>query len=332
MHRLRHLAPSGVLVLSASILLAGASSIAHSQATTVRPLAYTRQVLPNGLVALFNEDHSSPIVGIGVWYHIGAKDEPKGHTGLAHLCEHMLFEGSPNVPPGQFQAIDSGRRRHVGELGRDERGPDALLRDRAEQPARDHAVARVGSHGGAVRGDGFDAAGCRARLDQERTSGESRESAVRLRPTTRRSPSLYGDEHPYRDPLGPMDELNRATFSEMRQFCTPYYIPNNAIVAISGDFDTAKAKAMVARYFGTIKRRREADASRDAARRSHERASRTYSKTRASRVARLRIAWAGAGFANPTSSRSTRSRRCCKEIARQDSPRRSSTTGSSRTS
>jgi zinc protease len=105
MHRLRHPARFGALVFAA-LLVASHSTLASAQsATTVRPLAYTRQVLPNGLVALLNEDHSSPIVGIGVWYHIGAKDEPQGHTGLAHLCEHMLFEGSPNVPPGQFQAI-----------------------------------------------------------------------------------------------------------------------------------------------------------------------------------------------------------------------------------
>src|SRR5580765_6710969 len=105
MHRLRHLPRFEPLVFAATIfVVAHASHTGAQSATTVRPLAYTRQVLPNGLVALLNEDHSSPIVGIGVWYHIGAKDELQGHTGLAHLCEHMLFEGSPNVPPGQFQA------------------------------------------------------------------------------------------------------------------------------------------------------------------------------------------------------------------------------------
>src|SRR4029079_16773051 len=93
------------LVFAATLVGAPSRLAGAQSATTVRPLAYTRQVLHNGLVALFNEDHSSPIVGIGVWYHIGAKDEQPGHTGLAHLCEHMLFEGSPNVPPGQFQAI-----------------------------------------------------------------------------------------------------------------------------------------------------------------------------------------------------------------------------------
>src|SRR5262249_54559711 len=66
--------------------------------------------------------------------------------------------------------------------------------------------------------------------------------------------ALYGGEHPYRGPLGPMDDLNRASFSEMRQFCAPYYAPNNAIVALSGDFDTQRARAMVERYFGPIKR------------------------------------------------------------------------------
>src|SRR3954465_3321062 len=72
--------------------------------TTVRPLSYTRVVLPNGLVALFNEDHSSPTIGTMVSYQVGAKDEPEGKLGWAHLCEHLMFEGSANVPAGEFMS------------------------------------------------------------------------------------------------------------------------------------------------------------------------------------------------------------------------------------
>src|SRR5678815_311653 len=101
---IERLARRGAWLVCTALALAPNQSDAQS-AATVRPLQYTRVVLSNGLVALFNEDHSAPVVGVGVSYHIGGKDERPGHTGLAHLCEHMLFEGSPNVPAGQFVAI-----------------------------------------------------------------------------------------------------------------------------------------------------------------------------------------------------------------------------------
>src|SRR5262249_49681625 len=66
--------------------------------------------------------------------------------------------------------------------------------------------------------------------------------------------TLYGGEHPYRDPLGPIDDLERATFRDMRDFCAPYYVPNNAIVALSGDFKTSEVRTWIQRYFGSIPR------------------------------------------------------------------------------
>src|SRR5581483_6202621 len=65
---------------------------------------------------------------------------------------------------------------------------------------------------------------------------------------------LYGSVHPYRSPIGPMDDLNGASFSAMRDFCTPYYVPNNAVLVVSGDFKTAEARTMVQKYFGGIPR------------------------------------------------------------------------------
>src|SRR5947208_13530102 len=89
---------SALTLLLACAAMASRPAITRAQnASAVRPLEYTRSVLPNGLVVILNEDHSSPIVALDVWYHIGAKDELAGRTGLAHLCEHLMGEGSPNV-------------------------------------------------------------------------------------------------------------------------------------------------------------------------------------------------------------------------------------------
>src|SRR5689334_21795033 len=68
-------------------------------------IPYTRYVLPNGMVAILNEDHSSPIVYTTLWYHVGSKNEKPGRTGFAHLFEHMMFEGSENVASGQHRIM-----------------------------------------------------------------------------------------------------------------------------------------------------------------------------------------------------------------------------------
>jgi zinc protease len=297
MPQVRHRARPGVFAAFAATALIVASNTLGGQATTtVRPLSYTRQVLPNGLVALFNEDHSSPIVGIAVWYHLGAKDEPNGHTGLAHLCEHMLFEGSPNVPPGQFQATvlaGGGTSSSWAETSEDrtlylETVPSNQLEtvlwlesDRMAVPFAAMDSTRLEAVKGSIRNE--------RKANRENRPFDTANGATLA--------ILYGDVHPYRDPLGPMDDINRATFSEMKEFCRPYYMPNNAIVAISGDFETAKAQAMVARYFGGIKSGAKPTHPEMRAALTSER--RYVLEDSRSRVARLRVAWAGAGFANP---------------------------------
>ena len=68
-------------------------------------LAYTRHTLANGLDVLLHEDHDCPIVAINVWYHVGSKNERPGHTGFAHLFEHLMFEGSQHHDHGYFQPL-----------------------------------------------------------------------------------------------------------------------------------------------------------------------------------------------------------------------------------
>jgi len=78
-------------------------------AAAVRPpkLPYQLTTLPNGLTVILSEDHSTPIVHLEVWYHVGSKDEPKGRTGFAHLFEHLMFKGSKNVEAEQHTSMIS---------------------------------------------------------------------------------------------------------------------------------------------------------------------------------------------------------------------------------
>jgi zinc protease len=264
-------------------------------APAIKPLQYSRLVLPNGLVAIFNEDHSSPIVGIGVVYHLGAKDEKNGATGLAHLCEHMMFEGSANVAPGDFIAkirAGGGNSIRWGETSEDrtfyyETVPSTQL-ETALWLESDRMVSRFS------KVDSVRFAAARGAIRNER---QQRENS----PFSSSNPLtiylLYGSEHPYRDPLGPMDDINTASFSDMRAFCAPYYVPNNAVVAVSGDFDAAKARAMVQRYFGGIKR--GASVTHPQMRPAMTSERRVVLEDSHGRGATLRIAWAGVGFSHP---------------------------------
>ena len=78
--------------------------------TAVRPpkLQYKMTTLSNGLKVIFSEDHSTPIVHVSVWYHVGSKNEKPGRTGFAHLFEHMMFKGSKNVMPDSHPSILAG--------------------------------------------------------------------------------------------------------------------------------------------------------------------------------------------------------------------------------
>src|SRR5215510_1981005 len=75
------------------------------QAQTNLRVPYQRFILPNGLNVILHEDHTTPTVTVNVWYHVGSAYEKPGRTGFAHLFEHLLFEGSKNVPEGAFDTL-----------------------------------------------------------------------------------------------------------------------------------------------------------------------------------------------------------------------------------
>src|SRR5438045_2159640 len=90
-----------------AIAIAAASFTASA---AVRPprLQYDVSKLPNGMTLVLSEDHSTPIVHVQVWYHVGSKNEKKGRTGFAHLFEHLMFKGSKNVGPEEHTSVITG--------------------------------------------------------------------------------------------------------------------------------------------------------------------------------------------------------------------------------
>ena len=86
-------------------LLVAATTLSSSAAVRPPKLQYEMMTLPNGLTVVLSEDHSTPIVHLQLWYHVGSKNEKPGRTGFAHLFEHMMFKGSKNVAPEEHTSV-----------------------------------------------------------------------------------------------------------------------------------------------------------------------------------------------------------------------------------
>jgi zinc protease len=224
-----------------------------AQAPVVRPLEYTRSVLPNGLVVILNEDHSLPIVAVDVWYHVGAKDEAPGRAGLAHLCEHLMGEGSPNVSMPQKAFIQSlgGTSSRWGTTTED------ITHYYYTLPRHQLEVALwLESDRMAVplsRADAAHLGPAREVIRQERLQG--RENPVFGIADALTLASLFPGDHPYRiGPLGPTVGLDAGTADDATRFCAPYYVPNNAVLSLSGDLSTNNVRMLIEKYFGGISR------------------------------------------------------------------------------
>ena len=226
---------------------------AAQSAPMVRPLEYTRTVLTNGLVVILNEDHSTPIVAVDVWYHIGAKDELPGRTGLAHLCEHLMGEGSPNLSTPQkvfVQSLGGTSSRWANTTEDITHYYYTLPRHQLERALwleSDRMAVPLS------RADAAHVGPAREVIKQERAQGV--ENPVFGFADELTIAALFPGEHPYRiRPLGPVADLNVATADDAKRFCAPYYIPNNAVLSLSGDLSPDNARMLIEKYFGGIPR------------------------------------------------------------------------------
>jgi zinc protease len=226
------------------------ASWGQTTAPPLHPLAYTRFTLPNGLVAILNEDHATPIVSVQVWYHVGSKDDDPARPGLVHLCEHLNSQGSPHLdqPQRDFYRSLGGTSTHYAETTEDateyyitvpSNQLEAVLWAESDRMAAPLALA-----------DSQHVAAVARVVDQERRQNVDNVPFGAYHELTRAA--LFPSGHPYR--LTPNAALSSARPADVRATCLPYYVPNNAVVAISGDFTTATARSLIEKYFGEIPR------------------------------------------------------------------------------
>ena len=239
------------LLFRASVL--GVCAIALTSATqsdtVVRPpkFDYTMSTLANGLKVVLLEDHSTPIVHAAVWYHVGSKDEKPGRTGFAHLFEHLMFKGSRNVRPDQHPSWITS----VGGQANAFTDEDATVYWQTVPAQYLPLVLWLE----ADRMASLEVSDAKFKTEREVVK-EERRMRFENQPFGR-LPEIIFDKafttHPYKhQTIGSMEDLEGAPISAVREFHQMYYVPNNATLALVGDFDTKQALALVEQYLGRV--------------------------------------------------------------------------------
>lgn len=230
-----------------SYLLSGllvSASVAVAQQPKIDFVEYD---LDNGMHVILHEDHSTPIVGVSVMYHVGSKNENPERTGFAHFFEHLLFEGSDNIERGTFfKYIENAGGRNNANTTNDRTFYYEILPSNQlelglwlESERLMHAKidqAGVDTQNEVVKEEK------RLRIDNQPYGSILAESAKRA----------YR-EHPYRwTTIGEMEHLDAATLEEFIEFYHTYYVPQNAVLSIAGDINVDETKKMIESYFGPI--------------------------------------------------------------------------------
>jgi zinc protease len=215
-------------------------------------IPFEKYTLANGLTVVLSEDHATPTVAVEVIYHVGSKNEVASHTGFAHMFEHVMFTGSGHVPYGMHDKFTEG----VGG-GNNGQTDNDWTRYYETDPSNylETALWLESDRMGFLL-DSLDEAKFKAQRDivkNERRQSYDNQPYQRDREII--GLAMYPKSHPYSWPtIGYMDDLTNASVEDVKNFFRLYYAPNNATLAIVGDFKPADAKRWVAKYFNDIPR------------------------------------------------------------------------------
>ena len=240
--------------LGVALLCAAAGRPAAAQ--VVPEIPFEKYALDNGLEVILAPDHSTPVVAVNTWYHVGSGDEQPGRTGFAHLFEHIMFMGSEHVPVGKFDSwLEAAGANNNGSTTQDRTNYYEWLPSNALPLALWLDGDRMGYLLPTMD---------QAKLDLQRdvVKNERRQGVDNVpygRANETILAALFPEGHPYHHSvIGSMADLSAASLDDVKHFFNSYYAPNNATLVIAGDFDTDSTKAWVERYFGKIPRNPQA--------------------------------------------------------------------------
>jgi zinc protease len=210
---------------------------------------FTKMTLPNGLDVIVHEDHHVPLVAVSVWYHVGSKNERPGLTGLAHLFEHLMFEGSAHQPHGYFDPLQKAGAAVNGSTSADRTNYWEVVPKEAAELAVWMEADRMGWLLPALTDARFETQR-EVVLNERRQNYENRPYGLALFAMLE---AVYPADHSYHWPtIGHPADLRAATADDARAFFQRFYHPSNASLAIVGDIATVEAVAMTQRLFGEI--------------------------------------------------------------------------------
>lgn len=224
------------------MLAAGVPFVSHAQQVN-----FTEYDLPNGLHVILHQDKTAPVVAVSVMYHVGSKNEDTARTGFAHFFEHLLFEGSDNIKRGEFfKLVSANGGQNNANTTQDrtfyyEVFPSNQLElglwlesERMMHPVINEIGVKT----------------------QNEVVKEEKRMRIDNQPYAHLVPEIFirlFKNHPYRwQPIGSMQHLDAARLDEFISFFKRYYVPNNAVLTITGDIDPEKTKGLINAYFGDI--------------------------------------------------------------------------------
>jgi zinc protease len=230
-----------IMALSTMLMISG---VAEAQ-----KVVFDEYNLDNGLHVILHQDNSAPVVITSVMYHVGSKDDSPERTGFAHFFEHLLFEGTENIKRGEWFKIVSSNGGTNNANTSDDRtyyyevfpSNNLELGLWMESERLMHPI---------INKIGVD------------TQNEVVKEEKRLRVDNQPYGSLIAEvkknmfvNHPYKNTtIGKMEHLDAATLEEFQAFNKKFYIPNNAVLVVAGQFDKNQAKDWIQKYFGPIKK------------------------------------------------------------------------------
>ena len=212
-------------------------------------IPHTSFKLKNGLTVIVHEDHKAPVAAVSVWYNVGSKDEPKGKTGFAHLFEHLMFNGSENLPGDYFNYLQQlGATDYNGTTNTDRTNYFETVPAGALERAMFMESDRMGHLLGAVTQGVLD--NQRGVVQNEKRQGDSRPGGL---VQYEMFGNLFPEGHPYHHTvIGSMEDLDAASLADVKQWFRDKYGPNNAVLVVAGDVKPAEVKRLAEKYFGPI--------------------------------------------------------------------------------
>jgi zinc protease len=214
-------------------------------------LTYEKYKLDNGLEIILHQNKDIPVVAVNVWYKVGSSREVEGKTGIAHLFEHMMFQGSENVPKEMhFKYVQEAGGTLNGSTSFDRTNYYEKLPSNYLELALWLESDRMGYFLPALTQEKLDNQKdvvFNERL--ERYDNQPYGLAWELLIT-----NLYNKNHPYSwATIGFAEDIKNYTLSDVTDFFKKYYSPNNASLVVAGNFEIAEAKLLIEKYFGDIK-------------------------------------------------------------------------------